>query len=297
MRGAAFVAILCTVICSCTRAPVPATDITSGRNGERLWVEVPGGRLRAQAYRSQGLSEHPTLIVVLHGDLFDPAPSYQYAFAQAVAQGADAPVLPEAVRTRLEGIAPQKDVIAVGILRPGYVDGSGDRSDGDRGTATLDNYTPEAVDAISSAIGRLKAQYSAARVILVGRSGGAAISADILGRHPEIADGALLVACGCDPDGIRTDMSKTRPLPAWKGPTRSLKPLELVHSIRTDVKVRMVVGEADDTAPVKYSRAYVAALQNRGVTVHLTIAPALGHNILLRSVVFEELAALLQEVR
>ena len=297
MRGIAFIAIFCVVICSCSRAPTGATDVTSGRNGERLWVVVPGGRLRAEAYQSQTSSEHPTLIVVLHGDLFDPAPSYQYAFAQVVAQGADAPILPEAVRTRLRDIPPKKDVVAVGILRPGYVDGSGERSDGDRGTATLDNYTPEVVDTISSAIGRLKAQYSAGRVILVGHSGGPAISADILGRHPEAADGALLVACACDPDNIRIDMSKTRPLPAWKGPTRSVKPMELVQGIRPDVKVRMVVGEADDTAPVKYSQAYADTLQSRGVSVHLTVAPGLGHNILLRPVVFEELTALLQEVR
>ena len=75
------------------------------------------------------------LLVVLHGDLPDPTPSYQYAFAQLVTQGVNGPALPEPVRGRLADWKPLQDVVAVGLLRPGYTDNAGDRSDGDMGNA------------------------------------------------------------------------------------------------------------------------------------------------------------------
>ncbi|HZY98486.1 MAG TPA: alpha/beta fold hydrolase [Candidatus Baltobacteraceae bacterium] len=52
------------------------------------------------------------------------------------------------------------------------------QSQGIRGLATGDNYTPEDVDAIDNAIATLRAEYRPVRVILVGHSGGAAIAAD-----------------------------------------------------------------------------------------------------------------------
>ena len=65
-------------------------------------------------------------MLVLHGDLPDPAPSYQYEFAKVIAD-------------RFEG------VVAAGVLRPGYRDPAGAESSGDMERAMADNYTPEVV--------------------------------------------------------------------------------------------------------------------------------------------------------
>lgn len=93
---------------------------------------------------------------------------------------------------------PVDDLLGVGVLRPGYTDGKGDRSNGEMGMAALDNFTPEAVDAIATVVRVLKGQSQARRIVLVGHSGGATIAANILGRNPGLVEVALLIACACD---------------------------------------------------------------------------------------------------
>jgi pimeloyl-ACP methyl ester carboxylesterase len=63
---------------------------------------------------------------------------------------------------------------------------------------TGDNWNATNTDAIANAIGALKRRYHARKVVVVGHSGGAAIAANILGRHPELIDAALLVSCPYD---------------------------------------------------------------------------------------------------
>jgi pimeloyl-ACP methyl ester carboxylesterase len=161
------------------------------------------------------------------------------------------------------------------------------------GNAALDNFTPEVVDAIAVAVDDLRRRFGARRVVLVGHSGGAAIVADILGRHTGTADAALLVACGCDPDVERAETSKVRGSPIWKGPTRSLQPLALARNVRADVVVRLVVGEKDDTAPPVYSLRYAQALKKHGIDVQVTVVPTMGHNILLTVPVLTALSKLI----
>ena len=78
---------------------------------------VQGGpyRLKVRVFLGQRLSEHPVLLVVLHGDL---GTDYINLFAS---QAAD-----------------QRDIVAVALLRPGYSDKQGDVSDGIKGLATGD---------------------------------------------------------------------------------------------------------------------------------------------------------------
>jgi hypothetical protein len=60
------------------------------------------------------------------------------------------------------------NIVAVGLLRPGYSDERGNRSDGDALTATGDNYTAEVVAAVAAATEQLKSRYRARTTILVG---------------------------------------------------------------------------------------------------------------------------------
>ncbi|MGH9240229.1 MAG: alpha/beta hydrolase [Vicinamibacterales bacterium] len=252
-----------------------AADPIYGRNGETQWIDVLQGKLKAEVYSARPLSARPTLVIVLHGDLFDPTPSYQYAFAQALTQGFDAPVMPDGVRARLGKHERVADVVAAGFLRPGYTDNVGDRSDGERGDARGDNFTADVTDAVAMGVRTLKERFRARRVILVGHSGGATIAAIVLGRYPDVADAALLVACGC-------------------GATRSLQPLDFASGIRQGITVRLLVGDHDEVTPPDLSHRYSGVLRKRGVDAEVTVLPGLGHNIMFTSPVFAEAARLLK---
>ena len=266
------------VLCSVLLAGCGQLEADSifGRGGKTQWIDVRDGRLKAEVYATTPLSARPVLVIVLHGDLFNPTPSYQYAFAQALTQGFDAPAMPDQVRARLGGHPEVRDVVGAGLLRPGYTDNAGDRSDGERGDAQGDNFTTEVVDAVATAARTLKERYMARRVVMVGHSGGATIAAIMLGRYPEVTDAALLVACGC-------------------GATRSLQPLDFVSEVRRDNNVRLLVGEQDKVTPPELSQRYADALRKRGVDAQVTILPGLAHNIMFTAPVFAEIARLLNE--
>jgi pimeloyl-ACP methyl ester carboxylesterase len=113
-------------------------------------------------------------------------------------------------------------------------------------------------------------------VILVGHSGGATIAAILLGRNPEMADAAVLVACGC-------------------GATQSLQPLDFVSEVRQGRTVRLLVGDQDEVTPPELSQRYAGALQKRGVDAQVIVLPGVGHNIVFTAPVFAEIARLVNE--
>src|ERR1700761_7677158 len=88
--------------------------------GEAVLVGAPGHRLAGRAFGAGAAPASP-LVVVLHGDAPFANPGYQYKFAADVAQA-----------------APGSAVVA--LLRPGYADPYGAKSDGDRGFASGENY-------------------------------------------------------------------------------------------------------------------------------------------------------------
>lgn len=184
---------LCTLACLLVLAGTACSRDTyvRGIGGDIRWMDVPQGQLKIKIYGTGSHSENPVLVVVLHGDggKGPPRPSAQYAIAQAIAEGFES-----------EGLRHLRfyDVVAAGILRPGYTDPDGDQSDGRMGTRTGDNHTREVTEAVVAVVNTLKKELSARAVILMGHSGGATISANILALYPDTADAALLVSCGCD---------------------------------------------------------------------------------------------------
>jgi pimeloyl-ACP methyl ester carboxylesterase len=260
---------------------------------ETQWIDVAGGRLKTQVFESRTDGRRPILILILHGDLPNPPPDYQYIFAKLVTEGI--PEYPERSTLLRNALGPgwdKQDIVAAGILRPGYTDPSGDRSSGEMGRAVGDNYTPEVVDAVAAAARQLASKYDARAVVLVGHSGGGAIAANVLGRHPDVADAALLVACGCDPEAWRARMRARQPRSIWDGPISSLMPLALVDDIAPDTRVRLLQGANDDVVLPDDNRKYAAALRERGIDVQLNVAPGLGHNILMSPEAFRELGLL-----
>jgi pimeloyl-ACP methyl ester carboxylesterase len=293
-----------------------APDTTQRIGGEAHWIDVGDGQLlKAQVFKGAAVVDRPILVLILHGDLPDPPPDYQYLFAKVLTLSNDAEAWASlrgalgpdwtderiaaavgAIRSALGADWNAAAIVAAGVLRPGYSDSSGDRSFGEMGLAVGDNYTPEVVDAVATAARSLETSHDARAVVLVGHSGGAAIVANIIGRHPGLADAALLVACGCDPEAWRARMYARGPSPIWDGPTGSLLPLSLVDGVASAALVRLLVGEADDVALPQDSRKYAEALQARGVDARTTVVPGLGHNILMTPDSFRALSALVSQV-
>ncbi len=289
LRKVATTWAMCAVVAACT------PDTTSRIGGKTYWLNVAQGRIKAQVFARENVSAHPILVVILHGDIPDPRPDYQYLAAKAITLGwPEDTKRSDTLRDALGKDWNDDDVVAAGILRPGYTDPSGDRSSGDMGRALGDNYTPEVVDAIADATRQLREIYSARAVVLVGHSGGGAIVADVLGRHPNLAEGALLVGCGCDPEAWRHRMRAR--LPIGNEPNPSLLPLTLVGQVRPETVVRLVVGSEDDVVMPAASRRYAEALQGHGVDAQLTIEPGLGHNILVTPAAFRELGSLVRKI-
>ena len=162
--------------------------------------------------------------------------------------------------------------------------------------AVGDNYTPNVVDAVATVARSLESMHNASAVVLVGHSGGGTIAANVLGRHPDVADAALLVGCGCDPEAWHARMRAQQPNSIWDEPTASLMPLSLVGGVLRGTQVRLLVGENDDVALPQDSRRYAEALEARGIDVRVTVAPGLGHNILMTPNAFRELGALVGEL-
>lgn len=150
---------------------------------------------------------------------------------------------------------------------------------------------------MAQAVEQLRGRYHAAKVVLVGHSGGAAITGDLLGRWPLKVNGALLVACPSDLAAWRKHMFETRGQnPSWLRPVRSLSPMDLAENVSERVHVQLLVGSEDTVAPPQFSKKCAEARKKRGVDVILTIAPKLEHDILLEPIAFEQLKALLENV-
>ncbi len=186
--GLIFFLLSVLTACQTTSAPTCVPDYKSG-------VAAGSGCLVIET--SGTASTDPTLIIFIHGDGSRGGPS-DYMFKYARASGAD-------------------NVISVGLIRPGYFDSDSHYSSGNS-YRDNDIYRVDVIDSVSAAVTNLKQHYKAKRVVLVGHSGGAAISGIILGRSPGLVDSVVLAACPCDVPRWR-DMR--RGYNTW---TRSLSP-------------------------------------------------------------------------
>jgi pimeloyl-ACP methyl ester carboxylesterase len=252
-----------------------AASTSAGEADSRAsWVQGNSYRLKTAVFRSESLTASPTLVIVLHGDSPNANPDYQDRFASSVARA-------------------YPNTIAAAILRPGYTDTTGHTSDGVKGLTNGDNWNATNTDALAAAIVRLRDEFHSPTVVLVGHSGGAALSANILGKHPGLAAGALLVSCPCDVPAWRAHMLRTTHAPVFKGKIATLSPASLISRLPQQARIRLIVGEQDDVAPPALTQDYAAAARKRGLEVEVQTLPGEGHNILLRPAVLEALRPLM----
>jgi poly(3-hydroxybutyrate) depolymerase len=163
-----------------------------------------------------------------------------------------------------------QDTVFVGMIRPGYADAKKNASSGDT-MGGGDNYTAHNIDAVANALQALKTKYSARRLVVVGYSGGAATAGVILGRHPELIDNAVLIACPCDLD-IRRQ--------GWANNVvrRSISPHEVADKVFKTAQVTAITGDTDvNTTPAQVT-GYIATLKARGVKARYMEVPKATHD-------------------
>ena len=206
-------------------------------------------------------AEGDILVAVVHGDVsIGGAVDYHNRFAASAALS-------------IQGIA------AAGLLRPGYFDGYGVRSPGSA-FGRKDNYTREAVDMIADAIISMKARFGYKSVILVGHSGGAAISGALMGLRPGVADTAILVSCPCDTPRWRRHVgarSSSREPDFTNDWSRSLSAIDHVAAIAPGARIVAVTSGDDALTPPALARDYVAAAKRAGVDARFVQSSPAGH--------------------
>lgn len=198
-----------------------------------------------------------TLAVFIHGDGSSGGPS-DYLYERAERFAADG-------------------VVAVALIRPGYFDAAGNESTGESFRRNGDGYQPAVVDAVAAAVKSLKEFYSAKKVVLVGHSGGAAISGVILGRFPGLADAAVLAACPCNVAEWRIMRKGNN---TW---TRSLSPHDFAAAIPATTKVIALTGSRDNNTFPEIARTYIDDLKKRGLDARYIEVSGDSHNSVARS--------------
>lgn len=244
-RHFAIIAVIAIFLAGCqTSAAEPCVPDNVTR------VAGKGECLVMKAYSDSGPVD--TMVIFIHGDGSRGGPSdYLYSRAERYGKG---------------------NVLGIGLIRPGYFDSSDNRSTGESRRYDGDGYPPSIVDAVAGAVENLKAHYGVKRVFLVGHSGGAAISGNIIGRFPGLVDGALLAACPCHvPDWRIMRRGENN----W---TTSLSPHEFSESVPLSTKVIAITGDDDSNTRPVIARDYIETLKKRGVDATFIEVPDAGHN-------------------
>ncbi len=209
--------------------------------------------------RRFGVAEPDVMLIWLHGDVSSGGPAdYHFRIAGSAASEFSS-----------------SKTLSVAIVRPGYPDGDGNSSSvSPAQSGRSDHYTKENVAEVATAIEHLKKRFNPRKVIVIGHSGGAATTANMLGLQPELFDRAILVACPCDLVAWRVGRK------AW---SRSENPIALTNTISPQAKVIALTGEKDDNTSTLLASAYVEKLKARNIEATFLSLPNETHNSSFRS--------------
>ena len=240
---------------------------------ENILLEIYSDSLctKILTFKSSELAKSPVLLVALHGDSPRTKPSDQYNFAKLIAKKS-------------------KNVVSIGMLRPGYEDEEHRVSDGERGRAVGDNYDKSRVDQIANAIKKLKEIYQPTKVVLVGHSGGSAITAKLIALHHGLVDHAFIISCPCDLTPWRRDMLKLTRYKGFKGRINVKSPLDLALDISSKTKVTLFVGKEDKITQPYLTKAFHAILEKSNKQVELNLLEG-GHDIFFNPQVLNSVIA------
>lgn len=217
------------------------------------------GKDQCLVIRKYGSLQPKVMVVWLHGDVSSGGPAnYHFPLAKRFVDDDGA-----------------GEVLSVAVVRPGYPDGEGNTSSvAFLNSGRMDHYTKPNVAEVAGVIERLKKQFQPSKVVLIGHSGGAATAALVLGLYPNLANGAVLVACPCD-------------LVVWRQGRRawpaSENPVNWVHQVSQQSYVYALTGDKDDNTLPQLAMSYVAALRAVNVMAEFELLANEGHNSAFRS--------------
>ena len=194
-----------------------------------------------------------TLMVMLHGDTSRGGP-VDYAFQAAK-------------------LFAGTTVTSVGMARPGYTAYNRKSS----GIATRDQsrnvrYGLKEIQSIGTAISRLKTHHQAEQLILIGHSGGALIAGVLLGSHPNLIDGVILISCPCDVPRWRRE-HQARSLASAQSPHKWLK------KARLDTRIIAITGSKDRNTFPRLAKSYIKAAGKRGMQAEYVEVAGAGHGL------------------
>jgi len=233
---------------SASEPVVPYTDSSCEEADYLRWVSGDKHCFAIRTFIPTKMVARPILRIYIHGDVRRGGPvtrMYHYAL-----------LTPSAV-------------VSVALLRPGNWDHEG-RQSTNKSYGSLGDETAEDIDEIATAVRRLKERHKASRVVMIGHSGGANISAVMLGRHPGVADAALLAGPACDK--IAKARHRNR-----RVRDEDLSPIDYVDKIPLNAKIIAITGSRDNTNPASICEPYFARLKERGVSARLEIVEGVKH--------------------
>lgn len=228
-----------------------SSEVENLCEGNETNILVENTCTKIQTFKSTSLKNRPILLLALHGDSYPGFKTIDhYRFASEIAEQTE-------------------NIVAVGITRPGYRDEFDRVSDGIEGEGIGDNYDRSRVDQVANVIRELKGHYMPSRVIIVGQSGGAALSANLLSFHPDIANQAFLIACPCDVQTWRHDMFLRTQKSVFEKNLYFSSPIDNVERVSDDVSITLFSGTDDQVATPSLIKRYEVALHRADKKVEL----------------------------
>ena len=206
-------------------------------------------------------SKIKNLVIFIHGDQSDNSPV-------------------SGMINNAQGTPVPNETVKVAILRPGYFDRAGGKSTGND-CGRRDCYTVTNLDEMTAAVQSLKNHYKPSKTILIGHSGGAAISGVMIGRTPGIAEGAILLACPCN-------ISQWRFMQNRSGSYNSLSPSDFIKNIPKTTKVFAITGASDSNTQDVLAKDYVKSLTDLNISAQYKSLPNVDHNKVNEIYVIEE---------
>lgn len=218
---------------------------------------VPAGRFELVGYRRFAGSPGGNLTVYIEGD--------GLAYLQENVVSRD-PTPRDPVSLRLAARDPEANVAY--LARPCQYQTRAYLSRCDYAYWTTSRFAPEVVASTDSAIDALKKASGAARVRLVGYSGGGVLAALITARRVDVAS-LVTVASPLD-HATWTRLGGYSPLSGSLDPMRSA-------TATAGVPQRHFVGEDDELVPIAAIRPFVERVRASGGDARLTVVPDEDH--------------------
>lgn len=191
-------------------------------------VALDLGQLKGAVYKGGNRN----LVVILHGDggPRDDFSSYAKSFANST-------------------------TTAVALTRPGF-SGANGRSAGEN--PDKDHYTNRNNKLLAQSLQAMKADLGAENLVVMGHSGGAAMTAIVIGRFPGIVDNALLLGCPCDVPNWRIHRRGSN---GWK---KSQSPHRFASKIPSTTTVVMITGADDENTLPRFAKKYAGIALGAG---------------------------------